>query len=553
MFRRFIKDVKKTLKKYDPDGKYIRESEHADLASTIAFKIAKEEKRNAEEIAEEIVCNLSIKSDYIGSVESINGYINFFVSSEFLEDTVNLILDTDENYGSLGLKGEILIEHTSANPDGPLHVGHIRNAIIGDVLARIFRKAGFKVVTHYYVNDMGRQIATALLGVKKFGINKSKKGDHAIAEAYVKINEEIESNPQIEKEIEDLMIKYEKMDENTASEFRNLVNLALSGIKQTLKELKIEHDEFIWESDFIKNGYVDKVFKLLEERGLIEKKDAWYIPAEKINLDRDIILRRKNGTTLYLTRDLAYHLWKNEHYKRFINVFGADHKLEGKELCKILDTLGLRKPEIVFFEFVTLPEGSMSTRKGIYISADNVIKEMYKEAYNLLKDRDISENEKKKIAKEVAISCLRYDFIKVSPEKPMTFNLTQALDFEKQTASYIQYSYARACSILRKAVEMGMPELEFNGELCTKKERKLVVELSKFSYLIEKVVNDLKPNIFAEYLINVAALFNDFYRDHPVLKASSEYRMHRLAIVDSTRIVLRNGMELLGITPLEKM
>jgi len=553
MFRIFKKEVIKTLKKVDPDGKYIKESEYADLASTVAFKIAKEENKNAEEVAENVISHLSIESDYIGAIEAVRGYINFFVSSEYLEDTISVILDTDENYGSLRIGGEVLIEHTSANPDGPLHIGHIRNAIIGDTLARIFRKAGMNVRTQYYVNDMGKQIATAVLGVKKFGLDQNKKKDHAVAEAYIKINKEIEKNPEIEKEMEELMVKYENLDEKVVEEFKSLVNFVLDGVKQTLEELKVKHDEFVWESDFIKNNYVNRLFRLLEEKKLIEKEEAWYIPAKKLNLEKDVVLRRKNKTTLYLTRDLAYHLWKNENYERFINVLGSDHKLEGKELCVILETLGFKKPEIIFFEFVSLPEGSMSTRKGVYISADEVIEKTYKEAYKLLKERDFSENEKKKIAKEVAISSLRYDFIKVSPEKPMTFDLAQALDFEKQTASYIQYSYARACSILRKAVKLGMPDLEFSGELCTKTERKLVVELSKFSYLIERVINELKPNLFAEYLIGVASLFNDFYKDHPVLKAPSEYRMHRLAIVDSTRIVLRNGMELLGITPLEKM
>lgn len=165
MFRRFRSDVIESLKKFDVDERFVRESEHADLACTIAFKIAKERGEKPQDVAEEIASQLSIESEYIGSVEVVNGYINFFASLEFLEDTVNFILDSDENYGSLNLGGEVLIEHTSANPDGPLHIGHIRNSIIGDILARMFRKAGIDVTTHYYVNDMGRQIALTVLGL----------------------------------------------------------------------------------------------------------------------------------------------------------------------------------------------------------------------------------------------------------------------------------------------------------------------------------------------------------------------------------------------------
>ncbi len=549
MFLRFREEVIKTLGEYG-DERFLRESEHSDLASTIAFKLAKELKKSPKEVADEIVEKIEVESDYIGSVESTNGYINFFASYEFLEDTINVILDEDENYGHLNLKGRILIEHTSANPDGPLHIGHIRNSIIGDTIARIFSKAGIDAKTHYYVNDMGRQTAITVLGVERFGLS-DKKPDHAIAEAYVNANRLLESEPELEKHVEELMLKYENGDEEVVAKFVNAVNTALEGIKQTLGQINITHDEYIWESEFIRNGYVDKILKVLDEKNLIKKDGAWIIELE--DFEKEVVVRRENGTTLYITRDLAYHLWKNENYSRFINVLGADHKLYASQLSKILEIIGLKPPEVIFFEFVSLPEGSMSTRRGKFISADELVDKVREEAEKILADRNMEEEEKRKIAEAVAVGAIRFDFVKVAPEKPMTFDWTKALDFERQTASYIQYSHARACSILRRAVEEGMPDLEFKGELCTAEERKLVMLLSKMPYFIGRVLNELRPNIFAEYVLSVASTFNDFYRLHPVLKADSELRMHRLAIVDATRIVLRNGLELLGIEPLERM
>ncbi len=550
MFLRFKREVLKMLK---VDERYVRESDHADLACTIAFKIAKEQGRSPQEVAEEIAERLEPR-EYVGSIEVVNGYINFFVSEEFLEDTIEVILDQDYKYGSLNMKGDVLVEHTSANPDGPLHIGHIRNSVIGDTLARILKKAGLKVKTQYYVNDMGRQIAIAVLGYKRFGVDDSKKPDHAVVEAYVKMNEELERNPELEKDVEDLMIRYERGDEEVCRLFKEVVDLALKGIRETLDRLNVSHDEFVWESEFVRNGYVDRVLKMLEEKGLLKKDGAWIVDLSDLGYEKEVVVRRENGTTLYVTRDLAYHLWKNENFKRFINVLGADHKLVGRQLQDILKLLGLKPPEIVFFEFVSLPEGSMSTRRGKFVSADEVIEKVYEEAWKIVKDRkELDDEEKRYIAKAVAVGALRFDFVKVAPEKPMVFDWKKALDFERQTAAYIQYSHARCCSILRKAVESGMPDLDFNGELCTPLERKLVVLLSKFSYVIQRVVEELKPNILAEYLLKVANTFNDFYRDHPVLKADSEYRMHRLAIVDATRIVLRNGLDLLGIEPLEKM
>lgn len=548
MFLKFKQEVIKALKEYG-DERFVRESEHADLSSTIAFKISKEKGQKPQEIAEEILEQIELK-EYIGSVEALNGYINFFASYEFLEDTINSILDLDENYGSLNLKGDVLIEHTSANPDGPLHIGHIRNSIIGDTLTRIFKKAGFDVETHYYVNDMGRQMALTVLGVERFGLDDSIKVDHAIAKVYVQINKFLEEHPEFEEEVEELMMRYEEGDKETSKKFKEVVEKALNGIKETLVNLNVEHDEYVWESDFIRNGYVEKVLNELDNKNLIKKDGAWILELDEF--EKEVVLRRENGTTVYITRDLAYHVWKSERFSRLINVLGSDHKLYGKQLSKILEILGSKHPEIVFFEFVSLPEGSMSTRKGKFISADELISKLYDEAYSIIKDREFGEDEKRRIAKAVGIAALRYDFIRIAPEKPMTFDWKKALDFEN-TASYIQYSHARACSILRNAVKQGMPDLEFVGEICSDVERGLVMLLSKFSYHVLRVVNELRPNVFADYIMGVATTFNEFYRTHPVLKAESDYRMHRLAIVDATRIVLRNGLELLGIEALEKM
>jgi arginyl-tRNA synthetase len=542
MFLLFIEDVIRTLGSF-ADPKLIKESEHADLSTTVAFKIAKEKNRSPEEVANSIVEEIDPKG-YVGKVESVNGYINFFVSQEFLNDTVKVIL-SDPNYGSLNLKGKVLIEHTSANPDGPLHIGHVRNAVIGDTLVRFFRKAGFDVTSHYYVNDMGRQMAITVLGVERFGLS-NKKPDHAIADAYISANRLLEERKELEKEVERLMLSYENGDAEVSRKFREAIEFAMEGIKDTLRNLGVSHDHYIWESEFLRNGYVSRVLEILDSRGMIKKNGAWIIEFGDI---KEVVLRRENGTTLYITRDLAYHLWKSENYEKIINVWGADHKLYGEQLCRILDSIGIKKPEIVFFEFVSLPEGRMSTRRGRYISADELIERVKGEVKKLISNREFSDEEMERVAKAVAVGAIRFDFLKIAPEKPMVFDMKKAVDFERQTASYIQYTHSRACSIIRK----GEDREEFKAELCNKAERDLVVLLSKMPYYVKKVVEELKPNIFAEYLLSVASKFNDFYRDHPVLRAEDEIRRHRLAIVKATRNVLRSGLDLLGIEALERM
>lgn len=543
MFLNLIKDAIRSLEEFG-DERFIKESEHADLTTTIAFKIAKERNLNPQEVANDILNKITPKG-YVGRVESVNGYINIFANYEFLEDTVNAIL-TDENYGSIGAKGKVLIEHTSANPDGPLHIGHIRNSIIGDTLARIFKKAGFDVKTHYYINDMGRQMAITVLGMEKFGLS-NKKPDHAIADAYISANKLLESNPELEKRIEELMLKYEALEEDTVKRFHDAIEKAMDGIKATMNRINVFHDEFIWESDYIRNGYVEKIIKALDSKNLIKKDKAWIIELE--GFEKEVVIRRENGTSLYITRDLAYHLWKSENFERMINVWGADHKLYGSQLLKLLEILGIKKPEIVFFEFVSLPEGRMSTRRGKFISADDLIEKVKEEAKKIIANRDFSAEEIEKIAEAVAIGAIRFDFLKVAPEKPMIFDMSKALDFERQTASYIQYTYSRACSILRKSDE----KPEFSAELCEKTERDLVIILSKMPFYISRVVNETRPNLFAEYMLSLASKFNEFYRDYPVLKAEDEIREHRLAIVTAVSKVLKIGLELMGIEPIERM
>ncbi|MFW5935781.1 MAG: arginine--tRNA ligase [Candidatus Hadarchaeota archaeon] len=558
MFREFRKDVINSLKDLDLDldDRFIKESEHAELACTIAFKLAKEQKRSPAEVAEDLISQIE-PGGYVGNVEALNGYINFYVDFEFLEDTITIILDMDEDYGFLDLGGSVLIEHTSSNPDGPLHIGHLRNSIIGDTLTRIFQKAGIDVTTHFYVNDMGRQIALAVLGAQKLGIDSGKKPDHAVSQAYIDINRYMEEHPEekeeLDQKIDQLMVDYEAGDKDVVPLFEKTVNTALEGVEETLKKLNITHDQYVKESQFVRNSYVDKVLKILEDRGILQKDGAWYIDLSDYGHEKELYVKRKSGTTLYVTRDLAYHLWKNENFERSINVLGSDHKLVGKQLSDVLRIMGLTPPEIVFFEFVSLPEGSMSTRKGKFVSADELVDKVLEESYKIIEDRELSYQEKDKISRGVAAGAIRYDFVRIAPEKTMTFDWRKALDFERQTASYIQYSHTRACSILRKAVDSGVPDLEFKGELTTPLERKLVILLSKFSTVVEKVVEDLRPSVFADYIMEVAITFTDYYNKHPVLKEEESIRMHRLAVVDATRIVLRNGLELLGIEPLEKM
>lgn len=526
--------------------------DHADLASTIAFKLAKKEKRPPQKIAADIVEKLS-KDPELGDVqvEAAGPYINFRFGPSLLGEAVREALEP--GYGKHSRRSvRVILEHTSANPNGPLHVGHIRNTVIGDTLARAFRKAGYPLEVQYYLNDMGRQIAIVSWGFDRLDIPRSEgeKEDHYVARVYVAANREIEKNPEITKDIDHLMQKVEQGDAETVAKFRRVVSLCAEGIKATLAAMNAHHDRFVWESDFVRIGDVDRIFERIRRLPQTHEDETLWVDLSERGFEKKYILRRSDGTSVYSARDLAYHTWKARNYDRMIDVLGADHKLIGAQLQATLELLGERPPEIVFFEFVSLPEGSMSTRAGKFVSADELIEEVTSKAYEEVTVRrpELSEEERRSIAKSVAIAAIRYDIVKVSPEKSTVFDWKEALDFERQSGPYIQYAHARACSILEKAGEF-TPMFTYE----TEHEVALARHLARFPAVIEQTVEELRPHLLANYARELADLFNAFYHYDPVLKSEGETRNSRLTLVDAVRNTLQESLEILGIDALRSM
>jgi arginyl-tRNA synthetase len=564
MFLRFKDEVLSILSSatdragFETDDMALNESPHADIASSVAFKLASKYKRNPKEICGIIYNNIKIPPDsYIDRAEMAGPYINFFVSRIFLNETVLRVLLERENFGNLNYKGKVIIEHTSANPDGPLHVGHIRNSVIGDTLARILKRAGYDVETQYYINDMGRQIAVVVWGLSNFKFDKTKKKDHAIAEVYINANKTLVDEKEHSPEVDELMKKYEAGDPETAKKFKDAIDIAMNGIKETLWRMNIHHDKFVWESQFVSAGEVNRIIeriKTIDRAGI--KEGALMVDLSDLGIQKSLVIQRSDGTSLYTTRDLAYHEWKAAQCDRMIDILGADHKLISSQLKAMLRILGIKEPEIVIFEFVSLPEGSMSTRRGVFISADELLDEVENAAYSEVNKKrpDTDEDFKKKVAAFVSTGAVRYDIIKVSPDKATTFDWKEALDFEKQGAPFIQYAHARACSILKNAQEEGIVYENFDANLLLEEQEiALIKKLAGFDNAIDSTAGELKPNLLAIYAREVADAFNQFYRYVPVLASEPEFRNARLALVDCSRIVLANALDTLGIFAPESM
>ncbi|WML67269.1 MAG: Arginine--tRNA ligase [Methanoregula sp. SKADARSKE-2] len=551
--RKTIEQVLKETTATD-DVQIVDGGEHADLATTVAFALAKIRKEAPVQIADELVANLSKNAELqkLGvNVEATGPYINFILGKEYVTETIRAAVKP--GYGALGKRtGRVVLEHTSANPNGPLHVGHIRNSIIGDTLARAFCKAGYRLEVQYYVNDMGRQIAIVVWGFDHLDTTQqeNEKEDAHIARIYIAANRGIERDPGITKEVDTLMQLVENGDPATVKKFRREVARCLDGFAVTLADLNVRHDRFVWESDFVRNGNTERIINKLKRLPQAKEEETLALDLSEFGFENKYVIRRSDGTSVYAARDLAFHTWKAANFDRVIDVLGADHKLIGAQLQCTLKLIGEKAPEIVFFEFVSLPEGSMSTRAGKFVSADDLITEIRKRAFDEVTVRrpELDEETRHGIAKSVGLAAIRYDIARVSPEKSTVFDWKEALNFERQSGPYIQYSHARACSILEKAGDF----TEWFG-LETELEIALAKQIGKFPFIIERVVTELRPHILATYARELADTFNSFYHFEPVLKSEGEVRNRRLTLVKAAQNTLREALETLGIDAIRTM
>jgi arginyl-tRNA synthetase len=526
--------------------------EHADLATTVAFVLAKEQKKNPASIAASLVEELKSDPGLSGiSVEAKGPYINFLFGPDYVVKTLKIASKT--GYGSGTARRErVVLEHTSANPNGPLHVGHIRNSIIGDTIARCFRKAGYRLEVQYYVNDMGRQIAIVVWGFNHLdpGRGEGEKSDHYVARIYIAANRELEKNPEIVGEVDRLMQLVEKSDPESVKKFRAAVSTCLEGFHTTMARLNVRHDRFVWESDFVRNGDTERFLSRVHRMPEYHDDDKVWLDLTEFGFEKEYVLRRSDGTSVYATRDLAYHVWKGRNFDRVIDVLGADHKLIGAQLRATLMLVGEKAPDIVHFEFVSLPEGSMSTRAGKFVSADELLDEVTKQAFSEVTVRrpELGEDQRQEIAKSVALGAIRYDIVKVSPEKSTVFDWKEALDFERQSGPYIQYAHARASSILEKA-----GDFQEDYILADPHGIALAKHIARYPAVLQEVVAELKPHILAIYARELADLFNTFYHYEPVLKSEGITRQSRLTLVKAAKNTLKDSLETLGIDALSTM
>ncbi|MEZ8078305.1 MAG: arginine--tRNA ligase [Candidatus Poseidoniaceae archaeon] len=559
-----------------------RDTSQGDL-SLPCFPLAKQLSRNPVELAQSIADEIS-SNPAIGEVSAVGGYLNIKANMNWLAKQVLTgkvrIGDALGTMNSTGRK--VLIEHTSANPNGPFHVGRARNAILGDSLVRLHRLFGNEVRAEYYVDDMGKQVAVlawALANLSKEeveqtlsgrdGVNPrwSGKADHETVRWYQAAQKmrEGENAQAIEDEIGRLVHASENGDQEVLNRFEAAYQPVLDGMLMTLSRLGIDFDTFTKESKFVIDGDVAKLMQRLSEMEIYGEAEngAGYLDLGQRGLKgkTEFFFRRGDGSSLYATRDIAYHMWKWQQSDDLINVLGEDHKLQGKQVAMALTELGERVPEVLFYSFIKLPEGKMSTRKGNVVFMDDLLEEAQAQAATIVRGLrpDYSESKVLEIAEAVGVSAVRFNIIKVSPDKGFTFRWEEALAFEAGSAPFIMYSHTRAHSVMLRCIEAGADvdsiiasQIDYSQQEMPTGLIELLRTIARHNDILDKAVNMRKPHLFAAQLLDLANAYNGFYRDCHILVEGVPNPFY-LQVSEVARNLLKTGMQGVGIIPIEQM
>ena len=405
---------------------------------------------------------------------------------------------------------------------------------------------------------MGRQIAIIVCGITELGLNiddyEGEKLDHKIGKLYFDANKAVEEDEALNAKVDELIQKYEEgEDEELNKVFEDVVSKCISGMKESLLRMNIKHDDFVWEGQFVRSGEVDDLVTYIQREGFTREDDVLYIDLTDFNIEKEFVLRRSNGTSLYSTRDLAYHKYKATLGDTVLDILGSDHKLAAKQIKVIFEEIFRQEaPEVIFYEFITLPEGSMSTRRGKFVSVDELIDEAVSRAHDEIKSRnpDLNEEEIAPMAEDIGVGAVRFFIAKLSPEKHLTFKWDEALSFERGCAS-IQYAHARACKLLAKSGKDVSALSVSDDWIPDEAEQDLIRQIAKFPQVVEDCANKQRVHNITQYCQDLAGSFNKFYKTEQVI--GSDVEDTRLILVDRAKTTIKNALDILGVAAPEKM
>lgn len=530
-----------------------------------AFALAKHAKKSPNEVARSVAASFK-KRGFILKIEAQGPYINAFLDrKKFAKAVLDKIKKEKAKYAfkksGKGSKSAVL-EFVSPNTNKPLHLGHLRNAFLGQAVSKIMESSGNRVIKSILYNDRGINIMKSMLAYMKVGRGAGpksgqEKGDHFVGRYYVMFNDLLKANPALESEAQEDLLKWEKGDKALHALWKKMNKWAESGFEETLERIGVDFQSVYRESALYKKGK-KIVFDALKKGIFIrDEKGNIVAPLERFGLPNKVMLR-SDGTAVYATTDLALarERWRKHKFGQMIYVVGMEQDLHFRQLFKIFEILKEPYAHLcrhLSYNWVYLPEGRMKSREGRVVDADALLDELFSLALKEVKSRNghMDEGEAEKRAEAIAQAALKYYILEVDPKSDIHFNPDASLAFSGRTGPYIQYSHARISSLLKKAGKT-LPKAEIPDELSLT-EHILVTMLGKYEEALAVSLAGLSPAEMAKYLFDLAKAFSDFYEAEPILKAPKNLMGFRLLLSKSASSVLASGLGVLGIEAPEAM
>lgn len=531
-----------------------------DFQTNFAMMNSKIIGKNPRAIAQEIVDNLE-PNNVIDKLEIAGpGFINIFLKSEYLGELLKKSRNEKYDFSFLNRDGDVIIDFSSPNIAKRMHIGHLRSTIIGDSVARIYRYLGYHLVADNHIGDWGTQFGKLIIGYRRW-LNQEAYKENAIEElerVYVEFTKQSEEHPELEEEARLELKKLQDGDEENYALWKEFIKVSLDEYEKLYKRLDVHFDTYYGESFYhpMMQGVVDE----LVEKGLAVEDDGAKVVffPEEDNLF-PCIVQKKDGAFLYSTSDIATIKFRRENYNVNKLIYLTDERQQDhfKQFFKITEMLGWDVEKYhIWFGIMRFADGVFSTRKGNVIRLEQLLDEGKKRAYDIVNEKnpDLSVEEKDQIAEVVGVGAIKYADLSQNRQSPIIFEWDKILSFEGNTAPYLQYSYARIQSILRKAAAEGK-EIDYSKEIKieNKQERALADHIATFPMVVLKAAESFKPNIIADYLFELSKKFNSFYNSCPILNQEDDILYSRGLIAKVAGETIKEGLSLLGIKTLDRM
>lgn len=553
----------------------------------VAFPLLKISRKNPEATAQEIGAYLQEHCSLVEGIQIVKGFLNLSIAPAAWVEDFNAIR-SDKTFGHKQATADapfVMVEYSSPNTNKPLHLGHVRNNLLGYSIARILEASGNRVFKTNIVNDRGIHICKSMLAWQRWGNGATpestgKKGDHLIGDFYVlfdkhykaeltalinegKTKEEAEAASPLMADARAMLRRWEDGDEEIRSLWSTMNSWVYAGFDETYKRMGVSFDEIYYESETYLLGK-EEVLRGLKEGKFVQDPDGsvWADFTDE-GLDRKILLR-SDGTSVYITQDIGTAKMRFDKHPidKMVYVVGNEQEYHFKVLSLLLDRLGYAFGKgLVHFSYgmVELPDGKMKSREGTVVDADDLMDEMVATARAIAeeqgKGKDMPAEEAAEVARRVGLGSLKYFILKVDPRKNMTFNPKESIDFNGNTGSFIQYTYARIRSLLRKAEELGIAlPATFAGLTISTKEQELIAKVAEYADIVEEAARTYSPAVIANYVYDLVKEYNQFYHEFSILKEENEeLRAFRLALSEVVARTIAAGFSLLGIEMPERM